>query len=189
MTTKTRHNPSRSSTDPRRPSSQGIFEKAEDAISSHRRSAFHSDSTCFSEAQQVASSSDSRSPADCPHFKFYSLNPLAYRERLILLIQRIDLPITSHPPLRLPLGSKIVHCPMRIWLCNPQLALVGRSNLRSYTPDQEIDLICDEYEASLKGTDQENIVDLLHRVLDERKPKLPFFLVTLYLQATQDSND
>lgn len=66
---------------------------------------------------------------------------------------------------------------------------MGRSNLRSYTPDQEIDLICDEYEASLKGTDQENIVDLLHRVLDERKPKLLFFLVTLYLQATQDSND
>ena len=61
--------------------------------------------------------------------------------------------------------------------------------MRSYTPDQEIDLICDEYEASLKGTDQENIVDLLHRVLDERKPKLLFFLVTLYLQATQDSND
>lgn len=66
---------------------------------------------------------------------------------------------------------------------------MGRSNLRSYTPDQEIDLICDEYEASLKGTDQENIVELLHRVLDERKPKLLFFLVTLYLQATQDSND
>ena len=61
--------------------------------------------------------------------------------------------------------------------------------MRSYTPDQEIDLICDEYEASLKGTEQENIVDLLHRVLDERKPKLLFFLVTLYLQATQDSND
>ncbi|MEC7678658.1 MAG: serine/threonine-protein kinase [Planctomycetota bacterium] len=61
--------------------------------------------------------------------------------------------------------------------------------MRSYTPDQEIDLICDEYEASLKGTDQDNIVDLLHRVLDERKPKLLFFLVTLYLQATQDSND
>ena len=78
---------------------------------------------------------------------------------------------------------------MRIWPCNLQLAPVGRSNLRSYTPDQEIDLICDEYEASLKGTDQENIVDLLHRVLDERKPKLLFFLVTLYLQATQDSND
>ena len=78
---------------------------------------------------------------------------------------------------------------MRIWPCNPQLAPVGRSNLRSYTPDQEIDLICDEYEASLKGTEQENIVDLLHRVLDERKPKLLFFLVTLYLQATQDSND
>lgn len=66
---------------------------------------------------------------------------------------------------------------------------MGRSNLRSYTPDQEIDLICDEYEASLKGTDQKNIVDLLNRVLDERKPKLLFFLVTLYLQATQDSND
>ena len=78
---------------------------------------------------------------------------------------------------------------MRIWPCNLQLAPVGRSNLRSYTPDQEIDLICDEYEASLKGTDQENIVELLHRVLDERKPKLLFFLVTLYLQATQDSND
>lgn len=78
---------------------------------------------------------------------------------------------------------------MRIWPCNLQLAPVGRSNLRSYTPDQEIDLICDEYEASLKGTEQENIVDLLHRVLDERKPKLLFFLVTLYLQATQDSND
>ncbi|MGC6447956.1 MAG: serine/threonine protein kinase [Rubripirellula sp.] len=78
---------------------------------------------------------------------------------------------------------------MRIWPCNLQLAPMGRSNLRSYTPDQEIDLICDEYEASLKGTDQENIVDLLHRVLDERKPKLLFFLVTLYLQATQDSND
>ena len=78
---------------------------------------------------------------------------------------------------------------MRIWPCNLQLAPVGRSNLRSYTPDQEIDLICDEYEASLKGTEQENIVDILHRVLDERKPKLLFFLVTLYLQATQDSND
>lgn len=66
---------------------------------------------------------------------------------------------------------------------------MGRSNLRSYTPDQEVDLICDEYEASLNGTDQENIVDLLHRVLDERKPKLLFFLVTLHLQASQDSDD